>query len=103
MLAKAGYIAPFTARSVSEAATTLASNGWTSQVALESLKQSADGVMTVAIAQPSNVNWVISFAFVGLEVFTSIIAFVLLFFLRVEKNLSKEQAEIKARGEAVKN
>ena len=103
MLAKAGYIAPFTARSVSEAATTLASNGWTSQVALESLKQSADGVMTVAIAQPNNVNWVISFAFVGLEVFTSIIAFVLLFFLRVEKNLSQEQAEIKARGEAVKN
>ena len=103
MLAKAGYIAPFTARSVSEAATTLASNGWTSQVALESLKQSADGVMTVAIAQPNNVNWVISFAFVGLEVFTSIIAFVLLFFLRVEKNLPQEQAEIKARGEAVKN
>ncbi len=103
MLAKAGYIAPFTARSVSEAATTLASNGWTSQVALESLKQSADGVMTVAIAQPNNVHWVISFAFVGLEVFTSIIAFVLLFFLRVEKNLPQEQAEIKARGEAVKN
>ena len=97
MLAKAGYIAPFTARSVSEATATLATNGWTSQVALESLKQSADGVMTVAIAQPNSVNWVISFAFVGLEVFTSIIAFVLLFFLRVEKNLSKEQAEIKAR------
>ena len=103
MLAKAGYIAPFTAGSVSEAATTLASNGWTSQVALESLKQSADGVMTVAIAQPYNVNWVISFAFVGLEVFTGIIAFVLLFFLRVEKNLGKEQAEIKARSEAVKS
>ena len=103
MLAKAGYIAPFTARSVSEATATLASNGWTSQVALESLKQSADGVMTVAIAQPNSVNWVISFAFVGLEVFTSIIAFVLLFFLRVEKNLPKEQAEIKARAEAVKN
>jgi len=103
MLAKAGYIAPFTARSISEATATLASNGWTSQVALESLKQSADGVMTVAIAQPNSVNWVISFAFVGLEVFTSIIAFVLLFFLRVEKNLSKEQAEIKARAQAVKN
>jgi len=103
MLAKAGYIAPFTARSVSEATVTLASNGWTSQIALESLKQSADGVMTVAIAQSYNVNWVISFAFVGLEVFTSIIAFVLLFFLRVEKNLPQEQAEIKARSEAVKN
>ena len=103
MLAKAGYIAPFTARSVSEATATLASNGWTSQVALESLKQSADGVMTVAIAQPQSVSWVISFAFVGLEIFTSIIAFVLLFFLRVEKNLPGEQAEIKARVEAVKN
>ena len=103
MLAKAGYLAPFTARSVAEASQTLAANGWTPQVALEALKPASDGVMTVAISQPHSVNWVISFAFVGLEVFTSIIAFLLLFFLRVEKNLPQEQAEIKARLEAVKN
>ena len=97
MLAKAGYLAPFTARSVAEASQTLVANGWTSQVALEALKPASDGVMTVAISQPHSVSWVISFAFVGLEVFTSIIAFLLLFFLRVEKNLPQEQAEIKAR------
>ena len=97
MLAKAGYLAPFTARSVAEASQTLAANGWTSQVALEALKPASDGVLTVAISQSHNVNWVISFAFVGLEVFTSIIAFLLLFFLRVEKNLPQEQAEIRAR------
>ena len=100
MLAKAGYIAPFTAKSVSEAATTLANNGWASQLALENLKPAADGVLTVAMQQPESVNWVIAFAFVGLEVFTAIIAFVLLFFLKVEKNLPEEQAEIKARHEA---
>ena len=97
MLAKAGYLAPFTARSVAEASQTLVANGWTSQVALEALKPASDGVLTVAISQPHSVSWVISFAFVGLEVFTSIVAFLLLFFLRVEKNLPQEQAEIKAR------
>ena len=100
MLAKAGYIAPITASSVSDAATKLAQNGWTAQVALENLKPAADGVLTIAMAQPSSVNWVISFAFVGLEVFTGAALVVILWFLNVEKNLPKEQAEIKARHEA---
>ena len=100
LLAKAGYIAPFTAKSVSEAASTLAANGWTSQLALDAIKPAADGVLTVAMQQPASVNWVIAFAFVGLEIFTAIIAFVLLFFLKVEKDLPREQAEIKARHEA---
>ncbi len=102
LLAGAGYLAPITAGSVSEAASVVASNGWTAQVALESLKPAADGVLTVAMQQPANVNWVISFAFVGLEVFTSIVALILLFFLKVEKDLPKEQAEIRARHEKVK-
>ncbi len=97
MLAKAGYIAPFTAKNASEAAATLSANGWTSQLALDAIKPASDGVLTVAIQQPQSVNWVIAFAFVGLEVFTAIIALALLFFLRVEKNLPREQAEIKAR------
>ncbi len=99
MLAAAGYIAPITAGSVSEAAKTLAANGWIAQVALENLKPAADGVLTVAMAQPASVNWVISFAFVGLEVFTGITLAVILFFLNVEKNIGKEQAEIAARRE----
>ncbi len=97
LLAGAGYIAPITAEGVDTAASALAANGWTAQVALESLKPAADGVLTVAMQQPVGVNWVISFAFVGLEVFTSIIAFCILFFLKVEKDLPKEQAEIRAR------
>ncbi len=102
LLAGAGYIAPITAGSVSEAASVLSANGWTAQVALENLKPVADGVMTVAMQQPESVNWVIAFAFVGLEVFTSILALCLLFFLNVEKDLPKVQAELKARHEQAK-
>ncbi len=100
MLAKAGYLAPFTAGSLAEASARLAENGWAAQVALESLKPAADGVLTVALAQPRSVSWVITFAFVGLETFTSIAALLLLFFLKVEKTIGREQAEIKARHEA---
>ena len=100
LLSKAGYIAPITAGSVSEAASALAAEGWTAQVALESLKPAADGVLTVAMQQPHSVNWVISFAFVGLEVFTGAALVAILFFLNVEKDLPEKQAEIKARHEA---
>ena len=97
MLAGAGYAAPITAGSVAEASSWLAANGQTAQVALESLRPAADGVLTVALQQPDSVNWVISFAFVGLEVFTGIILAVILWFINVEKNIAKEQEEIKAR------
>ena len=96
-LATSGYIAPITATSVEQAAATLAANGWTAQVALESLKPAADGVLTVAIQQSAGANWVISFAFVGLEVFTGIILAAILRFINVEKTIAGEQEEIKAR------
>ena len=101
MLAKAGYIAPITATSISDATSKLAANGWTPQIALENLKPAADGILTVAISQPNTVLWVISFAFVGLEVFTGLALVAILYFLNVEKNIEKEQAEIKARHEVV--
>ncbi len=97
MLATSRYIAPITAGSVTEAASTLAANGWTAQVALESLKPAADGVLTVAMQQSGNVNSMITIAFVGLEVFTGIILAVILWFINVEKNIAREQEEIKAR------
>lgn len=99
LLAKAGYIAPITAKSVSEAAGVLAENGWTSQIALETVKPAADGILTVAMQQPDSVNWVIAFTFVGVEVFTGIALVVILFFLNVEKDLPRKQAELKARHE----
>ena len=99
MLAGAGYIAPITANSITEAAAALTANGWSAQVALEELKPAADGVLTVAMQQPAAVPRVITFAFVGLEVFTGIALVAILFFLNVEKKLPEAQAEIKARHE----
>lgn len=57
-----------------------------------------DGV-TVAAQQSEAVKNVITFSFVGLEVFTGIILAVLLIFLSVEKDIGKKQAEIAARRE----
>lgn len=102
LLAKAGYLAPFNAASTAEAASRIAENGWTAQVALENLVPAKDGVYTVALQQPQIVYDVITFAFVGLEVFTGIALVVILIFLNVEKNIEKEQAEIKARHEVKK-
>ena len=70
LLAKSGYIAP----------------------------EIVDGV-TVAAEQTAAVKGAITFGFVGLETITGIILAVLLIFLNVEKNIGKEQAEIKARRE----
>ena len=100
LLAQAGYLAPITAKSAAEAASTLAAHGWTSQIALESVKPAADGVLTVALRQPEAVYGVINFAFLGLEVFTGLLLVVILKFLNVEKNLPVEQAEIRARKDA---
>ena len=55
------------------------------------------GGVTVAAEQSAAVKSAITFGFVGLEVITGIILAVLLVFLNVEKNIDKEQAEIKAR------
>lgn len=57
------------------------------------------GSVTVAAEQSAAVKSAITFGFVGLEVITGIILAVLLVFLNVEKNIDKEQAEIKARRE----
>ena len=55
--------------------------------------------ITVAADQSDTVKGVITFGFVGLEVFTGVILAVLLLFLNVEKGIEKKQAEIKAREE----
>lgn len=55
--------------------------------------------VTVAAEQTAAVKGVITFGFVGLEVFTGIILVGLLVFLNVEKEIGKKQAEIQARRE----
>ncbi|MCR5689987.1 MAG: MFS transporter [Clostridiales bacterium] len=68
MLAKSGYAAPY-----------------------------YDNAGVLIATQTQAVKNTISFAFVGLETFTGIILAVLLIFLTVEKNIDREQAEIRER------
>lgn len=55
--------------------------------------------VTVAAAQSDTVKGVITFGFVGLEVFTGVLLALLLVFLNVENGIEKKQSEIKAREE----
>ena len=58
-----------------------------------------DGI-TVAYEQTEAVKSTLTFCFVGLEAVTGIVLAVLLIFLSVEKNIDREQAEIRKRREA---
>ncbi len=60
------------------------------------------GGETAAAAQSPTVQSIITFGFVGLEVFTGIVLAILLIFLNVEKDIGKKQAEIKARQDGKK-
>ena len=100
LLSVSGYIAPEKFTSIADASSYIAANGLTSQIALDSVK-AVDGVYTVAFAQPEAVGRMITLAFVGVEVFTGVLLALILKFVNVEKNIAKEQAEIKERrGEA---
>ncbi|WP_099205366.1 MFS transporter [Scatolibacter rhodanostii] len=61
------------------------------------VKPYTNGLGELIAVQTPQVNSVITFAFVGLEVITGIILAALLLFLNVEKGLPEKQAEIKAR------
>ena len=69
-------------------------NGWLASAGYIA-PEIVDGV-TVAATQSPAVQNIITFGFVGLEVFTGLILAVLLIFLSVEKDIGKKQAEIKA-------
>lgn len=72
-------------------------NGWLAWAGYVA-PEMVDGV-TQAVAQSPAVQNIITFGFVGLEVFTGLILAVLLIFLSVERDIGKKQAEIKARRE----
>ena len=71
-------------------------NGWLSTAGYIAPTLDAAG-NTIAATQSQAVLDTITFAFVGLEVFTGIILAVLLIFFSVEKTIEKKQAIIKAR------
>lgn len=58
-----------------------------------------DAAGSLVAVQSQSAQNMITFSFVGLEVFTGIILTVILIFLNVEKGIEKKQAEIKARRE----
>lgn len=92
-----GYIPPINTGSIEEVQNILAQNGWLSQLDIEKYKEAIDGTFTVGIVQPDSTVNVISFLFVGLEVFTSLISALLLAFVGVEKTLKRKQRVIRER------
>ena len=56
-----------------------------------------DAAGKLIAVQPASVKSAITFTFVGLETITGIVLAILLLFLNVEKNIAKEQEEIKQR------
>ena len=70
-------------------------NGWLAGAGYRA-PELVNGV-TQAVTQSPEVQNIITFGFVGLEVFTGIAMVILLIFLSVEKDISKKQNEIKAR------
>ncbi len=74
---------------------------------IQKVLENTDGTFSLIFNQPTSVNNVITFCFVGLEVFTGIALVGLLALLSVEKTIGKKQAiirerqraEVEARGE----
>ena len=56
-----------------------------------------DAAGQLIAVQSASVKSAITFTFVGLETITGIVLAILLLFLNVEKNIAKEQEEIKQR------
>lgn len=96
-LNSSGYIPPINVGSLEEAESILTQNGWLSQLDINAYKMAIDGSYTIGIRQPDSTVNMISFLFVGLEVFTGAISAVLLAFVGVEKTLGRKQAIIRER------
>ena len=96
LLSSAGYLAPENIASRPE-----------SMEGIQKVLENTNGTFSAIYLQPDSVNNVITFCFVGLEVFTGLALVALLIFLTVEKTVSKKQAiirerqraEVEARGE----
>lgn len=108
LLAKSGYIAPFSAdaSNITEVLAKIQEAGLTTQLSYDKIAEGiaalkGANVFTIGIVQNAATNNVISFLFVGLEVFTGIALAVLLAFFNVEKTIGKKQQIIRERQKAV--
>ena len=98
----AGYVAPFTATTETLEAVLqqIASLGYSLQIDPSLLKPAADGVYTIAIAQPDAVNTVFVLFFVGLEAIAGLVYALMLIPVTVEKTVGKKLVIIRARQKA---
>lgn len=107
LLAKTGYIAPFSANAstLSKVLGEIASNGYRTQLSLEKITEgvnalTGNNVFTIGIVQNPTTDSIITFLFVGLEVFSGVVLAGLLVFFNVEKTISKKQLIIRERQKA---
>ena len=99
VLSHSGYIKPFSATSdnLSQVLDTIKEAGYSMQLAVDQLKPTMDGVYTIALNQNTATNNAMIFLFVGLEIITCAIGFILLLFVNVEKDIDEKQKVIKER------
>lgn len=89
LLSATGYVAPTTLAEYADESGT--------QLSAEAIAQLTDPTATIAFNQSASVNGFITFAFVGLEAITGIVLAGLLFFLTVEKTITKKHVMIRQR------
>lgn len=104
MLGATGYVAPSSvnASNVADVLAKIQNAGLTTQLSYDKIMEGVaalkgSNTFTIGIVQNAATNNIISFLFVGLEVFTGVILAVLLAFFNVEKTIGKKQQIIRER------
>ncbi|MBQ7243100.1 MAG: MFS transporter [Bacilli bacterium] len=91
-LSNNGYIAPVTLAEYQ--ANPAAYSALTTQLSAEKIATLTDPMASIAFVQNGGTNAFITFAFVGLEVFTGLLCALLLFFVTVEKTIDRKHAAL---------
>jgi len=98
-LSKTGYIAPVTLEEFNANPSLFA--GLTTQLGLDKISSLTDLTSSIAFVQNTGVNNFITFAFVGLEVITGLLCAGILFFVNVEKTITKKHEVLVEREKEV--
>lgn len=107
LLGTTGYVAPYSAdtSNISAVLAEIQNAGFATQLPYDKIMEGVaalkgSNVFTIGIVQNAATNNIITFLFVGLEVFTGILLAVLLAFFNVEKTIGKKQQIIRERQKA---
>lgn len=107
LLGTTGYVAPYSAdtSNISAVLAEIQNAGLATQLPYDKIMEGVaalkgSNIFTIGIVQNAATNNIITFLFVGLEVFTGILLAVLLAFFNVEKTIGKKQQIIRERQKA---